>query len=859
MIRPSMKSVPFSNSSAAPEAPVSGSRLLGGADVLALATLVLCVIALFWKALFTSAMFFYRDVFNYSYPHARFIHEVCRQGYLPYWSPYLNYGEPVLANPNFLFFYPSTALLVLLPIDLAYKLHYVAHFALAGAGAYLLARRWAQSHVAAFFAGFIFAFSGPVLSTGNFYNHAAAAAWIPWALVVADQALESRSRRPWILLTLVFALQYLAAEPFTLIATFGLSLAYALFRAGTLRRPLAPANARLLLGFVLVGCSMLALSAVQLLPSLDLLAHSRRGTEGLPFNETTSWSFHPFLLLEFVLPNLFGSALEAPSLWTLVLNCRNMPYFPSLFVGFVPLLFALLGWALSRDRRRIFAGLSALTLLLLAFGRFTPVFALAYLLLPPLALVRFPVKLLVPALLFVALLAGWGFDALRQGSCELKERRTHILVPLGGLLGCVLLVWATSWVVPKWIAAAGTWILLRTNAMFLRSAASALTPAQVSAAAEFFVSSLQLYLPELVGLTLGGLLWLLALERKLSWARRAVPIVAFLGLTQMAAVNYSANPTVPKSFYTYCPPVLAHLHESAQPYRFAYIFREAQTPSTSPDVRGFLSFEAIPEAAGLSPVAQVAFRDRLILARGSMLEKVEGISNIDVERSFPPFLYDYWMFMMRRLSDPTRVACLLGRTNVKYEILPAQQHTPVTREVAPIFNGSAKPHYLYENLCATPRAYVAGSASYSTDAAETLNKLSDPTFDAGAEVILAAEPGSAPPVKGSSAAGRVEVLERQPNTIVLRAELLRPGYVVLLDRFDPNWHATLDGREVPILRANQLFRAVRADAGRHEIRFIYCQRGLRAGALLSLGTLIFLAILYTSDGRLKRRSPAQES
>ena len=124
---------------------------------------------------------------------------------------------------------------------------------------------------------------------------------------------------------------------------------------------------RIVVGFALVGCLMLALSAVQLLPSLDLLGHSRRGTEGLPFNETTSWSFHPLLLLEFVVPGLFGSALEAPSLWTLVLNCRNMPYFPSLFVGFVPLFLALAGWALGRDRRRIFAGVSALALLVLSF------------------------------------------------------------------------------------------------------------------------------------------------------------------------------------------------------------------------------------------------------------------------------------------------------------------------------------------------------------------------------------------------------------------------------------------------------------------------------------------------------------
>jgi hypothetical protein len=57
-----------------------------------------------------------------------------------------------------------------------------------------------------------------------------------------------------------------------------------------------------------------------------------------------------------------------------------------------------------------------------------------------------------------------------------------------------------------------------------------------------------------------------------------------------------------------------------------------------------------------------------------------------------------------------------------------------------------------------------------------------------------------------------------------------------------------------MLRANQLFRAVYADAGRHEIRFYYRQRGLRAGLFLSLGTLVLLATLYALDRRSSLRS-----
>jgi uncharacterized membrane protein YfhO len=80
--------------------------------------------------------------------------------------------------------------------------------------------------------------------------------------------------------------------------------------------------------------------------------------------------------------------------------------------------------------------------------------------------------------------------------------------------------------------------------------------------------------------------------------------------------------------------------------------------------------------------------------------------------------------------------------------------------------------------------------------------------------------------------------------VTLSAQLSRPGYVVLLDRYEPSWQATLDGHPVPVLRANQIFRAVYADAGTHEIRFVYHQKGLRTGIVISSLTALVLVGLY---------------
>jgi hypothetical protein len=811
-----------------------------GKDAALIAVLLACLAGMFWRVLFASDMFFFRDVFNYTYPHARFIQELCRQGQLPYWNPYLNYGNPVLANPNLLFFYPTTVLLVLLPIDFGYTLHYILHFALAGMGTYCLARQWQQSRTAAFFAAFVFTFSGPVLSLGNFYNHVAAAAWIPWALLLADRALESRSWRPWIGLTLVFALQFLAAELFTLLATFVLAFAYAWYRSGDLRSLWARANLRLGACYAAVGFLAVGLAGAQLFPALDLLRNSRRGTQGLPFEETAYWSFHPFSLIEMVVPDFYGTSLDAPSLWTWALSTPHLAYFPSIFVGFVPLFFALAGWALARHRRREFLAAAALILLLLAFGKYTPVFALAYLVNPLLSLVRFPVKLLTPIVLLVALLAGWGYDALRAGAPTSAERRRRILVPLLSLGMGSACLWMLTWVAPRVITAPASGVILGLDYK--------LQPEQVDDALQFFVTMLRVHLPGLVGFSLAGIAWIISRERGKKWASQIPLPVAWLGMVQLVAVNYAANPTVPKSFYTYRPPVLEYFQNSEQPYRYSFLLRlppSAAAASSQPDATGFLNFDSIPEAANLSYLAQAAFRDRLLLARGAMLTKVEGSLNFDIERSQPPLLYDFWTFALRQLPTPAQIDCLLGRTNVRYQILKTPQPNSTLREIAPVFNGSAFPSALYENCCALPRAYVVGRASFEPSSMLTLARLADPGFDAAQEVILNTGPVETPDSAPSGSPGTVEFLDRQANTVTLEAELSHPGYVVLLDRFDPNWHAVVDGREVPVLRANHMFRAVHVPAGRHHIRFEYRQNGLLLGLAVSAATALLLLALYT--------------
>jgi hypothetical protein len=380
------------------------------------------------------------------------------------------------------------------------------------------------------------------------------------------------------------------------------------------------------------------------------------------------------------------------------------------------------------------------------------------------------------------------------------------------------------------------------------SPVGAFGPEAVQSAARYLLNMLHWQTPGVAGMTLGAVLWFVGLRNRDRRARLALPAALLVGAGQLVLVNYFVNPTVPSAFYAYHPPVLRHFTPSQMPYRYADVFGGPPLAAVSTEaLEQPLDFESVPAARNLDAPAPAAFQERLLLEHGGMLENAEGISNVDPDWSFPVPLYQFWVFALHRVPGPAQTLCLMGRSNVRYQILGVRGNYATARAVTPVADGTPFPSYLYENRCFLPRAYVAGRAAFSPDPDGTLARLSDPNFDARNTVLLASKVAVEPSFSASTSAGKVESFRRRPNSVTLRVELSRPGYVVLLDRFDPNWHATVDGQEVPILQANHLFRAVRAVAGRHTVRFYYRQRGLAAGLAVSLGALALCGILFFLD------------
>ena len=160
---------------------------------------------------------------------------------------------------------------------------------------------------------------------------------------------------------------------------------------------------------------------------------------------------------------------------------------------------------------------------------------------------------------------------------------------------------------------------------------------------------------------------------------------------------------------------------------------------------------------------------------------------------------------------------------------------------------------VYANHDVLPRAFVVHSAQAVEDDTEALAILQDPAFDPSASVLLAT---TQVPVDGLPAQGadRAELLIYDTHRVVVEVETTTDGYLVLTDAWYPGWHASVDGQEEPILRANVLFRAVGLSPGQHTVEFTYVPRSFTIGLWVSAAALLLLVGLWSWSAWGKMRS-----
>ncbi len=782
--------------------------------------LALLILAMFPQVLLGLETFVIRDYGFFAYPLANFQRECFWHGELPFWNPYNNCGVPFLAQWNTMPLYPPSLIYLLLPLPWSLSFFCLLHLWFAGLGMYFLARCWTSNSFAAAFAGVAFAFNGLTLNLLMWPSHIATLSWMPWVVLAVELAWREGGQKI-ILAAFAGALQMLAGGPEIIFLTWILLLALWIQQliagGGDASSPAfsvtgaSPPRIAMFRRFPLVVMLVIALAAAQLLPFLDLAAHSQRSTG----YADTRWSMPGWGWANFLVPMAFGSTRTEGVFF------QNGQYWTSsYYLGIGTLWLALLAlWPVpvgrdsvepksfngSRDSRPTkvwLLGAMALVALIFAFGENTFIYPALRKIIPQLSLMTYPIKFVIFVALLTPLLAAFGLASLQSLKCgdmsPLSQAPTCRRTPK--YCNCVFFIGA---------------ILLALLAVILFWAWRFPFPT------DDVNATLLNGLSRAACLILTGVLLFVFTRENAPGLRRIAPLILiFVAWLDVFTHEPTQNPTVPPSVYELN---LARAGLAMQPQPALGESRAMVTPAAAMD---FIRFA-------------------LSNPKNNYLAKRMGYcANCNTLDAVPKV--DGFFSLAPRESDAL-ISLLYGATNANFPKL--NDFLGVSQITAPDAFFHWQPRRTFLPLVTT------GQKPVFLDDPGTLRALTQPDFEGGKMVFLPPEAKLLMTMTNQTGA-RVLSSQFKAQRVDIDVEAAEPSLVVVAQTYYHNWRAYVDGRPAPLLRANHAFQAIQVPSGRHHVRLAYEDRAFQFGAAVTIcmavNCFIFLRLL-------KKRSAAVSS
>ncbi len=740
------------------------------------------IVATFPKVIRGLQSFIVRDFGFFAYPLAHFQKECFWRGELPLWNPYNNCGVPFLAQWNTMCLYPPALIYLLAPLSWSLSFFSLAHLFFAGLGMYFLAHRWSASRMAAAFAGLVFAFNGLSLNMLMWPSHIATLAWMPWVVLTVEQGWQ-KGGRMLVAAVLSGAMQMLAGGPETIMLTWIWLLALWLVQAFQGVRGAGPVPGNdgktraILWRFPCIVFLVAALAAAQLLPFLDLVAHSQR-QEGYA---DTRWSMPGWGWANFLVPMVFGQ------IWNIgVFFQYEQAWTSSYYLGIGVVLLAPLGLLRWRDSRVRLLALTVILGLFLALGEQTFLYTWLRALVPQLSLITYPIKFVTLVIFAAPLLMAFSLARVDQSqSANGKDISLRLFGFTVILLVCIgaILVWAKRFPFP------GDNLALTVRSGVTRG----------------------LFL-----ITITLLLWKFCRTGNVA-LRRLLPLVLVLIFwLDLRTQAPSQNPTAPPGVFT---PGLARAKLAMQPQPELGVSRAMVSPFAAAK---FISFASSSAQNNFLVKRLGYFADCNLL---------DGVPKTDGFFSLYP----------RHCGELNLL--LYGSTNADYPHL--QDFLAVSQVTAPGEFVEWKPR----SSCLP--MVTAGQQPVFVDETNSLRLLCSRDFQPAEVVLLPAESEHLVVAKARTTA-QVISSRFQPHLVEVEAAGADPFLVVIAQSFYHRWRAYVDGRPVPLLRANYGFQAIQVPAGRHRLEIRYHDTPLYCGAAVSGLAVLWCVVGWFLAGKNRR-------
>jgi hypothetical protein len=807
--------------------------------------ILLSLAALYFRDVLTGKyILIERDLAYFFLPQKFLWLEQIKNGTFPLWNPYHLNGHPFFATLHEGLLYPSNILYFFLPFDLAFNYSIVLQFFLAGLFTFLLVRHLNASYSASLISAVTFMLSGYLISILGMPNHMLSTPWAPLVILLFLIGLRKGSLRFIIFSGLAVCAMFLGGGVEVVYVTLVI-ICFLLFltpltssmEKDRQHDPWTLYNIKLRLCYLGIFLTIFfGLSAIQLLPFMELTAHTNR-VGGLSYSEATLWSIHPRDLLQFFMPDLYGYRLRIERYW------EEQNWLKSIYLGTIPFLLTLFFFVKRGRKEILFYSIVIAGSLILAFGRYTPIHHFFYEYVPFFNKIRYPAKFLFLMTIAISVTAGLGYDRLMLGIREKIPSARRLVYGISAFSLVAVIMFGCL---------------------------------------NFFETPISDFL-HLKGYDKPHYN---DLADNISNMKRLLCLTAIFGL--VVFIGFKFQPV--RKFMLPIAVVSLLTFDLFFAHQGFYLKTLSKTyHGTSSNIDFILSDKSLfrifvtPETI-----------NEPILVASSTKGKGKDITNLDLERITPGLgierhIFDIWgweVMPVKRTKDLDTLIIaapsldstnLLDLMNVKYVISSTQitsnklkmvkmnipDMTELDREMEirknynnpdafsnKRINTVIEQFYMskvkiYQNLNCLPRAFLVQNYKVVSSEEEYHNILGNREFNPSELLLLEENPvvQQGQEQKQKKIVDKVKIIRYNTNLISLQANTGEPKFLFMSETYYPGWKAYIDGERAHIYRANYAFRAVFLKPGEHKVEFVYDPWTFKVGLTISIITMIGVIVL----------------
>lgn len=691
----------------------------------------------FWGPVKNGAM---PDVIDQIYPWKHFTIESFKTGQIPWWNPNSFAGNPHVANFQSAVFSPFNLLYFVFQFIDAWSLVVLLQVLLTGIFTYLLARSFGVSKIGALISSISFMFCGFIVVWMAYGTLSMTVAFLPLALFAIQKSFAEKQKNFLAILSIALPLSIFSGHFQSGIYVTFFTFCFLVYRIIESR------DKNISLAAIFAFIIGIIISLLQILPSIQFYLYSIRSgifikDGGIPF----------FYLINLFAPDFFGNPVTRNDWFGYYAEWAS-------FVGIIPLILAIYGLIIRKNKTIIFFGI--MTLITFALAVDSPLQAFISLLKIPVISTSSASRIIFLCSFSISILAGFGLDNLLE--ILNKQKKRNLFIPFF-VFGLIIVT---------------VWLLIFIGKMMPYD--------------KLLIARRNFVLPTVLFMVSFFLVFISSFRKHLF----IVMALFLLAIASFDSLRFAQKwmPFDPKELVYPKLPVIQALQKNLYGGRAFGNFG------------AFLdTYYNIPSIEGYDPL--------YIQRYGEFVRSSEKGEFLNAERSV--------VTVDRNGKYINRVLDLLNVTVIFHPIADTNQGWayPVWKDkerFSIIYHDS---HFqLFRNNFALPHVTLFYDYEVISKKEDIVKRFYSDMFDYRKKLIVEE---SISFKRNQKSDGNVKILKYSPQNIAIVADTNSDALLFLSDNYYPGWKAKVDGKEAKIYRADYAFRAIILPEGKHEVVFYY--------------------------------------